>query len=242
MKFTSTLRALITAGLFTLTGAVAHAAPLNTWLTAGDVAQGAQLGNIDLTMPSYLLGTAGMDVAEDAPLAAGALNLSGQNPQDVASLTSVIGVPDYLFDDQTHDHFTYEGSALFNTVSVQAGDTLSFDWRLFAQVNTESIPAADAAWLILDNTAIKLADVDSLSVMNGTWLDSGLQHASHTFTQTGLVKIGFVVADVDSYDTTSVLAVQHIGLTPAVPEPEGVALALTGLLILGRLTRRSHQS
>lgn len=242
MKFTSTLRALTTAGLFTLTGALAHAAPLSTWLTAGDVAQGAQLGSIDLTMPSYLLGTAGMDAAEDAPLAAGALNLSGQNPLDVASLTSVIGVPDNLFDDQAHDHFSYEGSALFNTVSVQAGDTLSFDWRLFAQVNTESIPATDAAWLILDNTAVKLADVDSLSVMNGTWLDSGLQHVSHTFTQTGLVKIGFVVADVDSYDTTSVLAVQHIGLTPAVPEPEGVALALTGLLLLGRLTRRSHQS
>lgn len=242
MKFTSTLRALTTGGLITLSGAVAHAAPLNNWLTAGDVAQGAQLGSIDLTTHSYLLGTASMDVAEDAPLAAGTLNLSGQNPVDTTSLTGTIGVPDTLFDDEAQAHFPYEGSALFNNVNVQAGDTLSFDWRLFAQPTTGSMPAPDAAWLILDNTAVKLADVGNLSVMTGTWLDSGLQHVSHTFTQTGLVKVGFVVADVDSYDTTSVLAIQNIGLTPAVPEPEGVALALTGLLILGRLTRRSHQS
>ncbi len=242
MKFTSSLRALSTAGLFTLYGAVAHAAPLHTWLKAGDVAQGTQLGDIDLTAPSYLLGTTGMDVAEDAPLAAGALNLSGQNPLDVLSLTGVIGVPDDLFDDQARDHFTYEGSALFNTVSVQAGDTLSLDWRLFAQPDTGAMPAPDAAWLILDNTAIKLADMVNLNTMTGTWLDSGLQHVSHTFTQSGLIKIGFVVADVDSYDTTSVLAIQNIGLTAAVPEPEGVALALTGLLILGRISRRSHQS
>ncbi|HEX5355259.1 MAG TPA: hypothetical protein VFW93_03515 [Aquabacterium sp.] len=242
MKFTPHFRVLTVAGLLTLSNAMAHAAPLNTWLTAGDVAQSSQLGNIDLSAPSYLLGTASLDVDDDAPLVAGALNLSGNNPLDNASLTGVIGVPGGLFDDVVNAHVSYEGSALFNTVNVQAGDTLSFDWRLFAQVNTGPMPVPDAAWLILDNSAIKLADVDSLSVMTGTWLDSGLQHVSHTFTQSGLVKIGFVVADMDSYDTSSVLAVQHIGLTPAIPEPEGLALALTGLLILGRLTSRSHQS
>lgn len=246
MKFntilTSVARTLTAAGLLSLASAMAHAAPLNTWQTAGDVTQNTQLGAIPLGQTSYLLGTASLYAADDASLAAGALNLSGQNPLEIGDLTATIGLPGASLDDETNAHFAYEGSALFNTVNVQAGDTLSLDWRLFGQINTSAMPTPDAAWLILGNTAIKLADVDSLSTVNNTWLDSGSQHISHTFTQAGSMKIGFVVADVDSYDTTSVLSIQNIGLTAAVPEPEGVALALTGLLILGRMSRRSHQS
>lgn len=240
--FNAAPRSLTAAGLLMLVSAAAHAAPLNTWQTAGDVTQATQLGAISLGQTSYLLGTASLNATDDAPLAAGALNLSGQNPLEIGDLTATIGLPGAILDDEANAHFAYEGSALFNTVNVQAGDTLSFDWRLFGQINTGSMPAPDAAWLILGNTAIKLADVDGLTTVNGTWLDSGTQHISHTFTQAGSMKIGLVVADVDSYDTTSVLAIQNVGLTAAVPEPEGVALALTGLLILGRLTRRSHQS
>lgn len=246
MKFNTILtfvsRTLTAAGLLSLASAVAHAAPLNTWQTAGDVTQNTQLGAISLGSTSYLLGTANLNAADDAPLPAGALNLSSQNPLETADLTAAIGLPGSSLDDETNGHFAYEGSAMFNTWNIQAGDTLSLDWRLFGQINTSAMPTPDAAWLILGNTAIKLADIDSLRTVNNTWLDSGTQHISHTFTQTGPMKIGFVVADVDSYDTTSVLALQNIGLTAAVPEPEGVALALTGLLILGRISRRSHQS
>ena len=102
MKFTSTFRALTTAGLLTMTSAMAYSAPLTSWNRAGDISQNTQLGTINLGQPSYLLGTASVDFAEDAPLAAGAWNLSGQNPLDFVSLTSAIGVPDTLFDDEAH--------------------------------------------------------------------------------------------------------------------------------------------
>lgn len=246
MKFNAIVntipRALHVAGLLMLTGTAAHAAPLNTWQTAGDVTQNTQLGAISLGSSSYLLGTASASAAEDAPLAAGALNLSGQNPLETGELTAILGLPGAILDDEVNGNFAYEGSALFDTENVQAGDTLNFDWRLFGQINTGFTPVPDTAWLILGNEAFKLADVDSLDMVSNNWLDSGTRHISYTFTQTGSMKIGFVVADVDSYGTSSVLAIQNVALTAAVPEPEGVALALTGLLILGRLSRRSHQN
>lgn len=240
-------RLLAATGLLALSSTMAQATPLGNWLTVGDVSQAYQLGAIDLAGHAYLLGTASLDFADDAPLAAGALNLSGNNPGDIGSLTSAMGVSGTLFDDDTNGHYAYEGSALFSApLNVQAGDTLSFDWRLFSQVSTGPIPVPDAAWLVLGNTAIKLADVGALSTVNSGWLDSGSQHLTRTFTQSGSVRIGFVVADVDSYDTSSVLALQNIQLTAAVPEPDSLLLVLTGVLLLGHAARKrgaaAHQS
>lgn len=245
--FSPAARLLAASSLLGLSATMAQAAPLVDWMTLGDVRQAYLLGPIDLGDSSLLLTTASLDFADDAPLAAGALNLSGTSPVDVGTLTTLMSLTGAPFDDEANGHYAYEGSALFSApLSVQAGDTLSFDWRLFGQVSPGPIPVPDAAWLTLDNTVIKLADIGSLSTLNQGWLDSGTQHLSHTFTQAASVRIGFAVADVDSYDTSSVLALQHLALTPAVPEPESLGLALVGLLLLGHAARKqgaaAHQS
>lgn len=237
--FSPTARLLAAIGLLGLTSSIAQAAPLVDWMTLGDVRQSYLLGPLDLGDSALLLSTDSFEFADDAPLAAGALNLSGTSPVDIGTLTTLMSLAGTPFDDEAQGHYAYEGSGLFSMpISVQAGDTLSFDWRLFGQVGTGPIPVPDAAWLTLGTTAIKLSDIGSLSTLTNGWLDSGTQHVSHTFTQAGSVRIGFAVTDVNSYDTSSVLAVQHMALTPAVPEPESLGLALVGVLLLGRAARK----
>ena len=242
MTHTHHLRLLLATGLLALSTTSVQAAPLTQWLSTGDVAQAPQLGFISFGSNAYLLGTASTNFTDDAPFAAGALNLSGNNAADISALTSTLGLAATAFDNETAFNYAYEGSALFSTLVVQAGDTLSFDWRLLGQISTGPVAVPDAAWLTLGADVVELGDISSLSNTTDGWLDSGSLHVSHTFLQAGSITVGFVVADIDSYDTTSVLAVQNLALTPAVPEPSSIALLLTSLGILGGVSARRRQT
>jgi hypothetical protein len=89
---------------------------------------------------------------------------------------------------------------------------------------------------------IKLADV--LSAPMGTtagangWLSTGAQQYTLSATSSGTARLGFVVADMDSYDTTTVLAVSNVTQTSAVPEPSTILLVLAGLAMMVYMSRR----
>jgi hypothetical protein len=228
--------------LSSLAASPAWAGPTGDWQTLGDVYQSSRVFGIELGQPAWLLGTASVDYADDAPLAAGELNLSGRPAADVSTLTAALGLSGDALDDPLAGRYAYEGSALWQQdLVVHAGDTLSLDWRLLGQASLQGESVPDTAWLVLGTQLIRLSDTEVWSQNAQGWRDSGQRHFSHTFTESGAIKVGFVLADVNSYDTTSVLAVSAIGLTQPVPEPANLALALTGLVILGRLSARGHQ-
>lgn len=244
----ATLARLTATAVLTLGTALAQAAPLQNgsfdtgltaWSTAGDVAaQGASL----------LLSTATTFDQDDAPELAGAFNLSGQNPTLAGNdLEANLGLAPGALDQPTLDRFAYEGSAAWQSFSVQAGDTLAFDWQLLTRPTLGPIELPDTAWLVWQQGAqtqlIKLADTLSVPLSNSTngWLASGVEHHNVLAQASGQVKLGFVIADVNSFDTTSLLSIQHVVQTSAVPEPGTVMLVLAGLAMMLFMQRRQER-
>lgn len=228
-----------------------NVASLSGWNASGDVAI-KPTGTAGLTLPqtSLLLGTAVTDAQDDDPAAAGAYNISLSNPVAAGStLETSVGLTPGALDDNTQFHYAMEGSSAWKDFSVTAGDTLKVNWQLFARpdTGTSGIPLPDAAWLVWTQGAstqlIKLADVLSspLNAINNGWLASGAQQYTWSATSTGTARLGFVVADMDSFDTTTVLSISNVVQTSAVPEPSTVLLVLAGLAMMVYMSRRQKR-
>lgn len=249
----------IAAALMGLLASSAHAAALQNgtfaqgllgWQAAGDVsvqsasALGLPLGNGHATL---VLGTATTFTDDDAPSAAGAYNLSGNDPLlsgDPAGLEASLGLALNALGNNV-----YEGSSARQTFTVSAGDVVSFDFMLASRDSGMNQSEPDTAWLSwqVGTGSVSLSTLGSTASLSmGTlangWTGSGWQHVSFTASSTGQVTLGFAVADVNSFTTTSLLSIQNVAVTAAVPEPESLALVLTGLVLLGAATRRMHQS
>jgi hypothetical protein len=223
-------------------------ANLNGWNGAGDVAV-ANTGTVGLTLSqtSLLLGTAVTNAQDDYPAADGAYNISMNNPVAGGStLETSVGLAPGALDDNTNFHYAMEGSSAWKDFSVTAGDTLKVDWQLFARpdTGTSGIPLPDTAWLVWTQGAstqlVKLADVLStpLGTISNGWLASGAQQYTLSATSTGTARLGFVVADMDSFDTTTVLSISNVVQTSPVPEPSTVLLVLAGLAMMVYMSRR----
>jgi hypothetical protein len=223
-------------------------AHLSGWNGAGDVAVSATgAAGLTLSQTSLLLGTAVTDAQDDHPAPAGAYNISLSNPVAGGStLETSVGLAPGALDDDINLHYAMEGSSVWKDFSVTAGDTLKVDWQLFARPGTSSIPLSDTAWLVWAQGAstqlIKLAEVlnTPMSAISNGWLASADQqytlHASHT----GTARLSLVVADMDSFDTTTVLSISNVVQTSAVPEPGSVMLVLAGLAMMVYMSHRQR--
>lgn len=224
MKLIKSLSAALLLGaLFTIP--VSHAGVLNGGFNAG-LTGWSSLGDVAVLSGAAVLTTASLDT-DDAPAASGAFNISG-------SAAAPLGVPGGLEDfaglplgaldpDPAAGTWAFEGSALGQALTVQAGDSLSFDWT-FASNEDPLSGMNDYAFVLIG---------DILTVLGDAAGGASGQHFSHTFGSAGNVKLVFGVVDVDDYVGTSRLGIDAVRIDAAqnVPEPGTLALGLGGLLI-----------
>ncbi len=139
-----------------------------------------------------------------------------------------------------------EGSAIKQSITVNNGDILTFDWN-FLTDNEPDQTYNDFAFFTLNNSLISLANTESNLLPNSpnsfSYLakETGYQPYSYTFTSGGTYTLGFGVVDVDltgGGDTAvnSALLIDNVKLTNSsttVPEPSAIfgLLTLFGLAI-----------
>lgn len=202
------------------------------WQTAGDVSEQDDSGDLYIALT-----TASPIFEDDFPLPAGVFNLTGQAPVEAGfALETQIGATPGVFD--RGDEFAFEGSAIWRTVNVNAGDTLRFDWRLATnEVGIEARP--DYAFLSVDGDITRIAS--TVDATSGPVLDfmvgTGIRSFEYVFTRGGAVRLAFGVVDVGDFGVTTALAIDNVSIT-AVPEPQRWALVLAGLIGVAGAARR----
>ncbi|MBX9255663.1 PEP-CTERM sorting domain-containing protein [Desmonostoc muscorum CCALA 125] len=197
----------------TTTSALAVGLNLGSWQQFGDVITSGGGAN---------LSTASLEFPDDAPASAGAFNYSGIAAGEAGffpDLQDFLGLSDPSALDI--EGFAFEGSAIKNTITVAAGDALSFDWNF----RTNETVNKDFAFLLVDNTVIKLADFTDATQADSPFLQqTGIR--SYTFSTPGTYSVALGVVDVDDYGITSALEVKNAAIK-RVPEPATFLGALT---------------
>lgn len=204
------------------------------WSARGDAA-------VDDTLVSHgevgmLLSSASANDIDDplVGLGPGGANFSGESAVPVAGaggLLEGLGIAASGLD--LGSRAATEGSALWQTIDVKAGDRLSFDWA-FATIDPR---IGDYAFVTFDGAVQALADLRAVSVFDNGIAFSPPANFSRTFMLAGRLTLGFGVVDIDDELGTSVLLLDNVQLTAAVPEPGSWSLMLGGLALLLRRAR-----
>ncbi|MDI1257908.1 PEP-CTERM sorting domain-containing protein [Aquabacterium sp.] len=225
-------------------------AGLTGWQTFGDAAalSSSPVGlALPITGSTLVLSTATLG-SDDYPFADGHYNVSGQ---DAGAIGLPGGLEDFVSvalgsldpDPVNHTSFLWEGSAVRQSFTVQAGDTLHFDWNLLSADRD----FADQAFIVIDTHLANGLQVLALGNAaqainavpgNGDLLQTGEHQFSHTFASAGSVTLSLAVADLEAGDKSSLLTVNNVALTSAVPEPSTAVFALLSLMAGGLFMRR----
>ena len=131
-----------------------------------------------------------------------------------------------------------EGSAIMQSFTGNAGDTLAFDWNFLTD---DAGLSGDFAFVLIDGSLSMLADANSflLGASSGFFLDeTGYQSLAHTFGSTGLHTLAFGVVDAPDEIGASGLLIDNITLTP-IPLPASLLLFVSGLMGLFVSLRKS---
>lgn len=134
----------------------------------------------------------------------------------------------------------YEGSAIKTSLTVEAGDVLTFDWNFLTE-DRNAQGFNDFAFVSLSQTVQELADTFStvpVSFVSLTEFDNqtGYKTFTYTFQTAGTYSLGLGVADVTDGSADSALLVDNVSISrpgdsTTVPEPT----SLLGMLVVGAL-------
>ncbi len=204
-------------------------AGLAGWQVLGDASVQNDAGGNELWLTN-----ASLDFEDDFPLPAGALNRSGQGAA-TSGLESFIGIAGGALDpDPANGLQAYEGTAVLQSFSAAAGDTLSFNWDFGTSDNF-----ADYAFAVVDGQLFRLGGSGEATLPGrlGNQLQTGAQSFSFSFASGGMHSVAFGVVDVGDYNVTSTLAVSGVQVVP-VPEPSALLLMLAGIGVVAGSARR----
>ncbi|HIK03605.1 MAG TPA: PEP-CTERM sorting domain-containing protein [Trichormus sp. M33_DOE_039] len=122
-----------------------------------------------------------------------------------------------------------EGSAIKQTITVNAGDVLTFSWNFLTDDDSGDQNYNDFAFFSLSNVN-QLANTYDATILSFSDLaqQTGYQSYSYNFTTAGTYTLGFGVVDVGDTTVNSALLVDNVKLTP-VPEPTTMLGILMGM-------------
>ncbi len=118
------------------------------------------------------------------------------------------------------------GSALRRTIFVQAGDTLSFDYKFLTNESTPTSSYNDFGFFTVGSEVILLADTFAagFSTSSSSYNEStGYLTYNYTFNQNGSFTIGFGVSDVRDTVFDSALLIDNVTLSTSDPNELPVA-------------------
>lgn len=207
------------------------ASDLTGWTSVGDVALRTYTNASAQSDSGAFLTSANSTLGDDG---SSAFNFSGTNVAGIIDLETFAGLSAGALDLGFPD-FAEEGSMLKQTVTVLAGNTLSFDWRYFSNSNSE----LDYAFVVVDGVVFDLTSGVTLS--SGSTFSYGFntpltRFESSPFATDTIFDLVFGVVDVGSTITSSALLVDAV----AIPEPSAFA-ALAGLGALGLAASRRRR-
>ncbi|CCQ54038.1 PEP-CTERM sorting domain-containing protein [Crocosphaera watsonii] len=162
-------------------------------------------------------------------------SLQGQN-QGQGFLFSQSQITD--FGNSLSPQSTYtQGSAIKTNITVNAGDTLKFDYNFLTNEHS-SLPISnnDLAFFSINEQLFELAmlsSVESSLLPSSTSFsrETGYQQYTYTFTKSGNVTLGFAILDEEDVHGDSGLLVDNIRIEPgvSVPEPLTILGAITAI-------------
>jgi hypothetical protein len=217
---------------------------LDGWSSAGDVKAVAVATGSGF---QAVLTNAAKTNQDDFPASIGALNVSGVDPVAVGSISGLDGflnLSSYLAANGTSLLdlalvSATEGSAISQSINLNAGETLSFRWDFATADNVEG----DYAFVLINGQKTVLANLLSsnpnASLVNPLISNTGPQLYSFTALASGAYAVAVGLVDVNDFGSSSMLTVGEFAVS-AVPEPSQWAAMIAGLLLVSRFVKRSQ--
>ncbi len=182
-------------------------------------------------LTGFAVGTPPPCGAFQGGVSSGATGPFGPSSITVGPLEAFLGVSSGSLNALTPPNAVTVGSAIRQTISVAAGDTLSFDWNFLTDepVLVEDEPGVlvpnpfrDFCFVTIGSEATMLADMDSTALTEGSQTafdrETGLQSFARTFTAPAMVTIGLGAVNQLNTLFDSALLIDCVEVTPGTTD------------------------